>query len=163
MRVRLTPEQREQCWEIIRSEAPASISWSHYDLAVETPINDIEIWKTFLLDPEVQEWVSEERALLHEYELAKLTQDVSRSRSMGQAQLINSMEKLSAQNRNKAATGPIFVYTYIPLNEAQKAAPNVAMLQEDVFLDKPTYEAPILFNAEQEPTADIPDFTALSD
>ena len=152
MRLVLTAEQKEQCWEILRVDAPQSLSWNHYELATSTEITDTEVWKTFLLDPEVQEWLNEERVMLQEYELAKLTHGVSSSRSMGQAQLINSMEKLNAQNRTKTASGPIFIYTYIPLNAAQQAAPNVVMLQEDVFLDKPTFEAPIVFSDE------LPDF-----
>lgn len=147
MRTPLTPDQKTDCWELLKNNAPQSLTWNHYELATYTKTTEIDIWKTFLLDPDVQEWLSEERAILHDSELAKLTQGVSNSRSMGQAQLINSMEKLSAQNRNKTVSGPIFVYSYIPLNEAQKAAPNVVMLEEDIFLDKPTFESPIKFES----------------
>ena len=149
MKLTLTEEQKQQCWEIIKNEAPASVTWNHYDLAALTEITDINVWKSFLLDPDVQEWLGEERLILQEYELAKLTQGISTSRSVGQAQLINSMEKLNAQHRNKAATGPIFIYTYAPLNEAQKHAPNVQLLQEDIFLDKHDYEPPVTFEGEE--------------
>ena len=141
----LTPELTQQCWDALMANAPDSVSWNHYDLAGFTEITDINIWKTFLLDARVQEWLEEERAILQQYELAKLTQGASTSRSVGQAQLINSLERLNAANKNKTANGPIFIYTYIPLNAEQRAAPNVNILDEDIFLDKPDFSSPITF------------------
>ena len=143
---RLEPDQMEQCWEILQNNAPESISWNHYDLAEYTEIKNITVWKAFLLEATVQEWLEEERTILQQYELSKLTRDVANSRSVGQAQLINSMEKLNSANRNKTTSGPIFVYTYIPLNAEQRAAPNVIELTEDIFLDKPSMESPIIFD-----------------
>lgn len=128
-------ELKQQCWEILIENAPNSISWNHYDLATETEVTSIDLWKTFLLQPDVMEWLDEERSLLQKYELAKLTTNVSSSRSVGQAQLINAVDKINSQNRTNNDNGPIFIYSYIPLNEEQKAAPNVFELKEDIFLD----------------------------
>lgn len=142
----LHPDLIAQCWEILQEEAPESISWNHYELAAKTELHDIIVWKSFLQLPDVMEWLNEERNILQHYELSKLTQDVSNSRSVGQAQLINAVEKITAANRVNNNTGPIFIYTYIPLNEAQKAAPNAFELKEDIFLDSPEAYVPIAFD-----------------
>ena len=144
MSTNLNEETKEDCWSLLKAFAPDSISWNHYDLALNTKINDSDIWKTFLLLPEVMEWLEGERAILQRYELAKLTNNVSNSRSVGQAQLINAVDKINAQNLNKANSGPIFIYTYIPLNAEQKAAPNTFELTEDIFKDD--IDRPIIFD-----------------
>ena len=117
----------------MRAFAPKSIAWNHYDLAQKTPIPDVEVWKEFLMDPDVRDWLAEERGLLQSSELAKLSTDVSNSRSVGQAQLISAMDRINQSNKNDAATGPAFIYTYVPLNAQQQHAPNVRMLTEDIF------------------------------
>ena len=48
------------------------------------------------------------------------------SKSVGQAQLINALVKIDEAAANK--TGPVFIYSYVPLNEEQKYAPNVALM-----------------------------------
>lgn len=126
-------ETYDQCWEIMRAFAPKSIAWNHYDLAQKTPIPDVDIWKEFLMDIDVRDWLTEERSLLQSSELAKLSTDVSNSRSVGQAQLISAMDRINQSNKTEAATGPIFIYTYVPLNAQQQHAPNVRMLTEDIF------------------------------
>lgn len=133
MRATLPPELVDHCWTVLKAHAPKSLSWNHYDLAAETDIDDTEIWKTFLLIPEVAEWLTEEQSLMQKYELAKLTTNVANSRSVGQAQLISAVNKVYQEGKEETASGPAFVYCYIPLNEAQKASPNVRMEQEDLF------------------------------
>lgn len=133
----MTQEQHEQCWEQLKAYAPKSIAWNHYDLAANTDINDVELWKEFLQTRVVIEWLSEERAMLQQYEQAKLTMNVANSRSTGQAQLIAAMEKVNQANRDAAAQGTAFIYTYIPLNAQQRHAPNVQELTEDIFYVMP--------------------------
>lgn len=129
----ITPEEINECWAALKSFAPKSISWNHYDFAIETEITNVEVWKAFLLNADVREWLDEERALLQDTELAKLTQNVSGSRSVGQAQLISAMGRLNDANKDDAATGPMFIYCYVPLTIDQQHAPNVQMLTEDIF------------------------------
>lgn len=129
----MTTEQYETCWGELRHFAPKSISWNHYDLTKYTDVKDVVLWKEFLQEREVIEWLEEERHILQTYELAKLSTNVSDSRSVGQAQLISAMEKINNANKQNTATGPIFIYTYIPLNAEQKHAPNVFELTEDIF------------------------------
>lgn len=125
--------QEDLCWAELRFHAPKSISWNHYDLAAKTEIHDVNLWKEFLQTREVIDWLNEERIILQTYELAKLSTNVSDSRSVGQAQLISAMGKVTDANRVNAATGPIFIYSYVPLNAEQRHAPNVQELTEDIF------------------------------
>ena len=133
----MTHETYDECWTLMRQYAPKSIAWNHYDFAVKTDITNVEVWKEFLRDRDVIDWLTEERVLLQDSELAKLSTDVASSRSVGQAQLISAMDKISTANKSNAATGPAFIYTYIPLNAEQKHAPNVHELTEDIFYVKP--------------------------
>ena len=45
------------------------------------------------------------------------------SNSVGQSQLINALGKLDEKATKKE--GPVFIYSYVPLNDEQKYAPNV--------------------------------------
>ena len=139
----ITEKEINDCWTILKQFAPKSISWNHYDFAIETEITNVELWKAFLLNADVREWLDEERALMQGTELAKLTQNVSGSRSVGQAQLISAMNRLNDANKDDAATGPAFIYCYVPLTIDQQHAPNVQMLTEDIFyVGKPTPTEP---------------------
>lgn len=60
----MTTEEYEACWEQMKTFAPKSVSWSHYDLARETDINDIELCKESLFKRDVVDWLTEERTLL---------------------------------------------------------------------------------------------------
>lgn len=132
----MTAEQKETLWSTLKTFAPDSISWNHYDLSAQTPIQDVNLWKEFLTQRDVIDWIKDEQTLLQRYELAKLSTDVANSRSVGQAQLISAMSKINSENKSAIAKGPIFIYTYVPLNAEQEHAPNVIQLKEDIFLDK---------------------------
>jgi hypothetical protein len=109
---------------------------NHYDLAAITGM-DAQIWKTFMMDENVSDWLEEERKIMRSTELAKLTSNISSSRSVGQAQLISALDRLENNKTDTGAQGPAFIYTYVPLNAEQKQAPNVQLLQEDIFYVNP--------------------------
>ena len=64
------------------------------------------------------------------------------SKSVGQAQLINSLIKIDEAVSNK--TGPVFIYTYVPLNEEQKFAPNVMLQPMNQITEEPEKQEEIL-------------------
>ena len=108
---------------------------SHYDLANEFPEETtVEDWKRFLMDSEVVDWIRSEISMLQESELKKLVKDVSKSRSVGQAQLMNTLAKLNETKEER--TGPVFIYSYVPLNKNEKQADNTNELEKDVFIDE---------------------------
>lgn len=129
---------KEQMWEQFKALEDKAISMNHYDLARVTNQKDVQLWKQFLTDPEVSAYIDQEAQILTQTELRKLSADVSDSRSVGQAQLINAMSKLADTKVTKE--GPIFIYSYVPLSENQAKAPNVVLLEQDVFEDTPELE-----------------------
>lgn len=134
--IKLTEQQISDCWAIVYSHAPKSIVWNHYEFFKETGEMTVDIWKKFLTIPDVKEWFEQERALLQETELAKLTTNI-KNNSVGQAQLISAYTRFQNENKQAANTGPIFIYSYVPLNQEQRHAPNVQELKEDIFFVKP--------------------------
>lgn len=128
-------ELKEQLWQQFKALEAKAISMNHYDLARITSIKDVELWKYFLTAPDVAAYIEQEAQILTQTELRKLASDVSDSRSVGQAQLINAMSKLTDVKTTKE--GPIFIYTYVPLSESQMKADNVVIADKDVFeIDK---------------------------
>jgi hypothetical protein len=57
------------------------------------------------------------------------------SNSVGKAQLLNAISKYDEDNSTKE--GPIFIYTYVPLNSEQEKAPNVFKEKTDIFKKPP--------------------------
>lgn len=124
-------EQKAQMWEQFKALEAKAISMNHYDLARVTNQPDVQLWKQFLTDPEVAAYIDQEAQILTQTELRKLASDVSDSRSVGQAQLINAMSKLTDNKTTKE--GPIFIYTYVPLSDSQAKAANIVKESTDIF------------------------------
>lgn len=110
-----------------------ALTLNHYDLATETGYGTPQSWKTFLTEPEIADWIKSELTLLQDAELRKLLHDISKSHSVGQAQIINALAKLTDDNKG-TKEGPVFIYTYIPLSKEQEKAPNVIKLDTDPFI-----------------------------
>jgi len=125
-------ERYQQMWEIFKSLKESALIMNHYDLAENTAIKDSQLWKEFLMDADVSEWRKSEFALLQEAELKKMLQGIGKSNSVGKAQLINVLSKLTETNAIK--DGPVFIYTYVPLSPQQAQADNVIILNKDPFL-----------------------------
>jgi hypothetical protein len=107
---------------------------SHYQLAQalgRTP----EEWKEFLRHPKVNIWISEELEMFTQHQLKQLIHNATdNDRSVGAAQMINSLTKtLSEQDSDKS--GPIIIYTYVPLLESQQLGTSVELRQatRDLF------------------------------
>lgn len=135
-KIKLTEEQITKCWETVYSAAPKSIAWNHYEFFKETGEFSVDVWRTFLTLPAVEEWFEQERNLLQSTELAKLTTNL-KTNSVGQAQLISAYTRFQNDTKQNTNTGPIFIYSYVPLNQEQRHAPNVQELKEDIFFVSP--------------------------
>ena len=123
-----------EMWTIFQNLGITALAMNHYDLAAETSIDDPQLWKKFLIEPEVAEWIRTEVNLIQDSELKKMIQNINTSKSVGQAQLMNALVKLGDNKGIKE--GPIFIYTYVPLSEEQKQAENIEYLTFDPFLKK---------------------------
>ena len=121
--MQLTKAQHEECWDIFLSLKSDALYLSHYQLAEITRIKDAFIWKEFLMDPKTVDYISTEMNLIRTAAINKMVAEAPESRSVGQSQLINALQKLDEKANNKE--GPVFIYSYVPLNDAQKKAPNV--------------------------------------
>lgn len=127
-------EIKQKLLKEFKNKAPECFAYHHYDLAKFTSIKDPDLWRDFLKEPDVKDWINEERNLMNSAELQKLLTDISNSNSIGQAQIINALQKLTEKTDKINENGPKFIYTYIPLNEQQKQADNVIVLNNDPFL-----------------------------
>lgn len=133
--IELTKSEKETMWELFRNLQQRGLYASHYDLFAETKYLTAEHWKEFLLLPEVVEHVRVEMEIIRKVAMNELLANAGDSNSVGKAQLMNAIAKYDEDNSVK--DGPIFIYTYVPLNPEQAKAPNTTQLKEDIFL-KPT-------------------------
>ena len=121
--MKLSESQYNECWEIFTSLQEEGLSLSHYQLAQRTEITDAILWKEFLIDPRTADYIVSEMQIIRSAAINEMVQKAPNSRSVGQSQLINALQKLDESAAHKE--GPVFIYSYVPLNEQQKAAPNV--------------------------------------
>jgi len=116
---------------MFKTIGPEVITLSHYDLAEQTDIRDPEAWKAFLMEPEVKRWVESEMAIMQDTELKRLVKGSSKSRSMGQSQMINTLSKLNEKSDTKE--GPVMIYMFVPMSAEQEHAPNTHKLPTNIF------------------------------
>lgn len=129
----LSNEQKEKLLKYYKSLSKGALSMNHYELADQTPEHDPEVWKQFLIDPEISGWIRTERNIIQETELSKIVNNAAASRSTGQAQIVSALGKLNEGTTTK--DGPIFIYCHVPLNEQEKHAPNAqeVVIPDDLF------------------------------
>lgn len=121
----LTKSQYEECRRQFTELGERALYMNHYQLAAETNIRDAIVWKMFLTDPRIADYISSEMNLIRNASINEIIHKAPNSKSVGQAQLINALVKIDEAALNK--TGPVFIYSYVPLNDEQKFAPNVAL------------------------------------
>lgn len=106
---------------------------NHYELEAVTDFNAND-WRRFLMNEEVSKYINAEVQILRDSEVKKLMKDVSNKKGqVGTAQLITALDKVGIKTQKKN-DGPIFIYTYIPLNASEQQAENVITLDKDPFL-----------------------------
>lgn len=126
MAMQLTKGQLKECWDIFLSLGEEGLYMNHYQLAQSTLIEDPLVWKAFLTEPEVVDYISTEMNIIRTAAINEMVHKAPDSNSVGQSQLINALGKLDEKAVKKE--GPVFIYTYVPLNEEQKYAPNIRTL-----------------------------------
>lgn len=127
----LKPTLKAQLWEYYKALGANALKANHYTLALETPIKDPAVWKEFLMEQDVSDYINQETALLQQAEFRSILLNTARDNSAGRAQLINAM--MSVNNKQSKKEGPIVIYSYIPLNEQQMKAPNIEINKTDPF------------------------------
>ena len=95
---------------------------SHYELAERTSESPI-LWKKFLTDVRVAAFIEEELEMLKKSKVALMLSTVDSNKNTGQAQLLNTL--LNQTKGSERKEGPVFIYTYVPLNKQEQGADNV--------------------------------------
>ena len=134
----LTEFQFNECKKQFTELGEKALYLNHYQLAVETHIKDAIIWKIFLTDPRIADYISSEMNLIRNASINEIIHKAPNSKSVGQAQFINALVKIDEAAANK--TGPVFIYSYVPLNEEQKYAPNIALMSYEQAKENETEE-----------------------
>ena len=125
------PANIQKMRDIYESMEPDVFYKNHWELAAISKMPASE-WKQFLLLPPVAEYISQELNILIETKRRAILKDLDKNqRSVGTAQILNALDKVITGDG--ARTGPVFIYTYVPLNEQEVNAPNVVELQKDPF------------------------------
>ena len=113
----------DDLWKAFIKLGKKGLTYNHYDLAKETNIPDILAWKDFLMQAKVADYIRSEMEIIRSAAINEMVQDAAKSRSVGQSQLLNTLQKIDESSTQK--TGPAFIYCHVPLSEPQKSAPNV--------------------------------------
>ncbi len=117
--------------DVYEAKEPEVFFQNHWELAKTTDYTAAE-WKQFLMLPAVSEYISQELNMLIETQRRAILKDLSKNqRSVGTAQLLNALDKVLAGSELRS--GPVFIYTYVPLNDQEAKAPNVKELTTDPF------------------------------
>lgn len=118
--------------EFNRLEPEDRLFMTHYELAKESGIPDSQAWKRFLMETRVANWIDQEITVIKSTTLRKMIKRAdTNGNSYGAAQMLNALNKSFETDTVK--DGPIFVYTYVPLNEREQGAPNTGQADRDLF------------------------------
>lgn len=118
--------------EFNRLDPEERLYMTHYDLAKESGIEDSQMWKKFLMETRVSNWIDQEITVIKGTTLRKLIRNAdSNDRSVGAAQMLNALNKSFETDTEKE--GPMFIYSYVPLNEREQGAPNTMRADRDLF------------------------------
>ena len=131
----LTKAQFEECKREFVELGESALYLNHYQLAAQTHIADPIVWKIFLTDPQIADYISSEMNLIRTASINEIVHKAPNSKSVGQAQLINALTKIDEMASNK--TGPVFIYSYVPLNAEQAYAPNVNLVPFEQIEEEP--------------------------
>ena len=126
-------ELKEILWKHFEKLGQDAITMSHYDLAVAVPNTTRNEWRDFLNEPDVTEFTKKEMRIISDTIQKQMITGIADGgdKSVGRAQIINTLEKLSDNTSTKF--GPAFIYTYVPPDTEQVQAENVQILTRDIF------------------------------
>lgn len=127
----IKPSKKQQLWAMYKALGQDALKANHYTLALKTEESNPAVWKEFLMEQDVSDYINQETALLQQAEFRSILLNTTRDNSAGRAQLINAM--MSVSNKQNKKEGPIVIYSYIPLNEQQMKAPNIEINEKDPF------------------------------
>jgi hypothetical protein len=128
----MKPDIKNKLWQYYKALGSDALKANHYTLATTTACSDPALWKEFLTEPDVNDYINQETALLQQAEFRSILLNTARDNSAGRAQLINAMMSVNSKQQKKE--GPIVIYSYVPLNEQQQKAANIEINETDPFI-----------------------------
>ena len=128
MNIQFDNQELIELQEVFNAIDPEQVIFmNHYELANETGIS-ADKWKQFLMHPQVSTWMQQELQLFKEYQLKQMIKNATdNEKSVGAAQMINSLTKTLQEGRTKE--GPIIIYTHVPLTMEQQAGTTVETVE----------------------------------
>ena len=132
----MNPELKESLWELFEALGQKALTMSHYDLAKEVEGTTKDEWRDFLNEADVAEYIRNEMRIISDSIQKRMITDIiaGGDRSVGRAQIINTLDKINDGVAKK--DGPIFIYSYVPLDAQQEQAENTIKLNKDIFKRK---------------------------
>lgn len=132
----MNPELKELLWEKFEALGQKALTMSHYDLAEEVEGTTKDEWRDFLNEADVAEYIKNEMRIISDSIQKRMITDIvaGGDRSVGRAQIINTLDKINDGVAKK--DGPIFIYSYVPLDAQQEQAENTIKLNKDIFKRK---------------------------
>lgn len=132
----MNPELKELLWEKFEALGQKALTMSHYDLAEEIEGTTKDEWRDFLNEADVAEYIKNEMRIISDSIQKRMITDIvtGGDRSVGRAQIINTLDKINDGVAKK--DGPIFIYSYVPLDAQQEQAENTIKLNKDIFKRK---------------------------
>lgn len=132
----MNPELKELLWEKFEALGQKALTMSHYDLAEEVEGTTKDEWRDFLNEADVAEYIKNEMRIISDSIQKRMITDIitGGDKSIGRAQIINTLDKINDGVAKK--DGPIFIYSYVPLDAQQEQAENTIKLNKDIFKRK---------------------------
>ena len=132
----MNPELKDSLWEKFEALGQKALTMSHYDLAEEVEGTTKDEWRDFLNEADVAEYIKNEMRIISDSIQKRMITDIitGGDKSVGRAQIINTLDKINDGVAKK--DGPIFIYSYVPLDTQQEQAENTIKLNKDIFKRK---------------------------
>lgn len=132
----MNSELKELLWEKFETLGQKALTMSHYDLAEEVEGTTKDEWRDFLNEADVAEYIKNEMRIISDSIQKRMITDIitGGDKSVGRAQIINTLDKINDEVAKK--DGPIFIYSYVPLDAQQEQAENTIKLNKDIFKRK---------------------------
>lgn len=124
---------KEFLWDKFIELGQEALTMTHYDLAKTVEDTTIPEWREFLNEADVTEFIKNEMRIISDTIQKQMITGIADGgdKSVGRAQIINTLDKISDGVAVK--DGPAFIYTYVPLSKEQQQAENVIKLDRDIF------------------------------
>jgi len=132
----MNKELKDFLWEKFEELGQNALTMTHYDLAKCIEDTTKDEWRDFLNEADVAEYIRNEMRIISDSIQKRMITDIiaGGDRSVGRAQIINTLDKINDGVAKK--DGPIFIYSYVPLDAQQTQAENTIKLNKDIFKRK---------------------------